>query len=169
VPEAVLRELAGTWRSRTPSLIREVAFQDGTLYLVLGRRFELRPSSATEFTVMDAPVAVTITFDVVAGAQRMRWNQAGQPPVDFEKLEVVSLTPAQLEEYAGRYHSAELQATFTVRVVAGALTVLRRGEAPQRLQPRERDEFGGGSGHAPLPARRSGRHHRLPPGHGQDP
>jgi hypothetical protein len=34
-------------------------------------------------------------------------------PLDFEKLEVVSLTPAQLEEYAGRYHSPELQNTFT--------------------------------------------------------
>jgi CubicO group peptidase (beta-lactamase class C family) len=144
VPEAALRELAGTWRSRTPSLIREVAFQDGALYLLLGRRFELRPSSATEFTVVDAPVVVTLTFEVVDGAQRMRWNQAGQPPVDFEKLEIVRLTPAQLEEYAGRYHSAELQTTFTVRVVDGELTVLRRGEAPQRLQPRERDEFASG-------------------------
>jgi hypothetical protein len=94
--------------------------------------------------VVDAPVAVTLTFEVVDGAQRMRWNQAGQPPVDFVKLEVVGLTPVQLEEYAGRYHSPELQNTFTLRVVDGALTVFRRGEAPQRLQPRERDEFASG-------------------------
>jgi CubicO group peptidase (beta-lactamase class C family) len=144
VPESTLRALAGSWRSPTGNVIRDVAFQDGALYLLLGRRFELRPTSATEFTVLDAPVAVTITFEVVDGAQRMRWNQAGQSPVDFVKLETVSLTPVQLEEYAGRYHSPELQNTFTVRVVDGVLTVFRRGEAPQPLQPRERDEFASG-------------------------
>jgi hypothetical protein len=104
----------------------------------------MRPISATEFTVVDAPAAVTITFQMVGGTQRMRWNQAGQAPVDFAKLDVATPTAAQLEEYAGSYYSAELQNTFTLRVVDGALTVFRRGENAQRFQPRRRDEFATG-------------------------
>jgi CubicO group peptidase (beta-lactamase class C family) len=144
VPESALRGLAGSWRSPTNNAVRDIVFHDGAIYLLLGRRFEMRPSSATAFTLVDAPVAVTMTFEIVDGAQRMRWSQAGQPPLDFVKLEVVTLTPVQLGEYAGLYHSPELQNTFTVRVVDGVLTVIRRGEAPQQLQPRERDEFAAG-------------------------
>jgi CubicO group peptidase (beta-lactamase class C family) len=141
VPEAALRALAGTYRSPTLNATRDIEFQDGALYLVLGRRFELRPTSPTEFVVVDAPVAVTLMFQTADGAPRMRWNQAGQPPVDFEKSVVVSLTPAQLEEYAGDYYSDEIRNTFTFRVVDGVLTVFRPGETPQRLRPANRDQF----------------------------
>jgi CubicO group peptidase (beta-lactamase class C family) len=145
VPESALRALAGTYRSPANNAMRDVVFEDGTLYLVLGRRFELRPISAREFTVVDAPAAVTMSFRMDDGTQRMRWNQAGQPPLDFEKTVVASLTPAQLEEYAGRYYSDEIRNTFTLRVVDGVLTVFRPGETPQRLRPGNRDEFVAGA------------------------
>jgi CubicO group peptidase (beta-lactamase class C family) len=145
VSEAALRALAGMYRSPTNNAMRDVVFEDGTLYLVLGRRFELRPISATEFTVVDAPAAVTMTFRTADGTQRMRWTQAGQTPLDFEKSVVANLTPAQLEEYAGRYYSDEIRNTYTFRVVDGVLTVFRPGETPQRLRPGNRDEFVAGA------------------------
>jgi CubicO group peptidase (beta-lactamase class C family) len=145
VPESTLRALAGTYRSPTNNAMRDVVFEDGTLYLDLGRRFELRPISATEFTVVDAPAAVTMTFRTMDGTQRMRWTQAGQTPLDFEKSVVASLTPAQLEEYAGRYYSDEIRNTYTLRVVDGVLTVFRPGETPQRLRPGKGGEFVAGA------------------------
>jgi CubicO group peptidase (beta-lactamase class C family) len=146
LPEPVLRSFAGTWRNAGTGALRVVVFQDGKLYLTSGGRFEMRPASETGFVLLNAPVAVTMTFESPAGApQRMRWEQEGMPAQEFERIEVVTLTPAQLEAYAGRFYGEELQATFTLRVVDGALTVYRRGAPPQQLRPLARDEFTAGS------------------------
>jgi CubicO group peptidase (beta-lactamase class C family) len=146
LPESVLRSFAGIWRAPATGALRVIALQDGKLYLTAGGRFEMRPASETSFVLPDAPVAVTMTFHSPAGApQRMRWEQEGMPALEFERIEVVTPTPAQLEAYAGRFYGEELQATFTLRVVDGALTVYRRGAPPQQLRPLARDEFTAGS------------------------
>jgi CubicO group peptidase (beta-lactamase class C family) len=147
LPEAALQALAGSYRNAATGASRDIAFEDGRLYLLLGRRLEMRAVSATEFVIPDAPVAVTVSFTAPsAGApRRMRWNQTGQQALDLDQLEAVSLSPAQLDGYTGRYFSEELQAAFTLRIDSGVLTVTRRGAAPQALRPVTQDEFSAGS------------------------
>jgi CubicO group peptidase (beta-lactamase class C family) len=51
--------------------------------------------------------------------------------------------PATAEpgEYVGRFHSGELQATYTLAVTDGALTLIRRGDSPQGLRAAGPDTF----------------------------
>ncbi|CAN5785168.1 hypothetical protein BH23GEM9_BH23GEM9_29260 [soil metagenome] len=147
VPEATLRALAGTYRNPATRAMRVITFQDGALHLTAGGRFEMRPVSASDFTLVNAPAEVAITFEPAHAdaPARLRWTQAGQQTVDFDRLDLVTLTAPQLEEYTGRYHSAELETAFTLRVVDDVLTVYRRGDGPQPLRPMTRDEFVSGS------------------------
>jgi CubicO group peptidase (beta-lactamase class C family) len=148
VDEATLAAIAGLYRDPATRVMRTIALEDGRLYLVAGgARYELRPTSATEFQLLDAPVAVTLTAEAAtaSGPRRLRWAPAGSAPSTLDRLAIVAPGPAELEEYAGSFHSEELDAAFTLLVDDGALVLRRRGSDPDRLRPLVRDEFSMGS------------------------
>jgi hypothetical protein len=99
--------------------------------------------SPTEFDVVGAPVEVRIAFQAPAAGRpaRLAWTQAGGEPQTFEQLALVTPSAAALAAYAGSYFSEELQATFTLLVVDGALTLRRPAAEPSALRPLTRDEF----------------------------
>jgi CubicO group peptidase (beta-lactamase class C family) len=147
VPERILRELAGTYRSQTRAT-RVLVLDGGALYLTIGGgRYELAPRSATTFDVLGAPAQVALTFEPprAGRARQLRWTVEGQDPVDFERIELVTPTAAELAAFAGTYTSEELQATHTVVVTGGNLVLRRRGASPQTLRPLTRDEFAAAS------------------------
>jgi hypothetical protein len=104
----------------------------------VGNRYALRSVSQTEFAVLGVPVEVSIAFPALG---RLVWTQAGEEPQSFEKLALVTPFADELAAYAGAYFSEELQATFTLSVVDGALTVCRPAAEPSALRPLIRDEF----------------------------
>lgn len=94
--------------------------------LVLGQTGgpELMPQSATQFRVAGTPVQFSL-------------NQAGDlvqtvvawPPrtaVTYRRQRATTLTRNDLETYAGRYHSEELGATYTVTATDSTLTLRTR-------------------------------------------
>lgn len=146
IPEATLRALAGTYRNSTTRAVRTIEFDDGALYLTGNGRYALRAVGATTFELVDVPVDLTLEFTgPSAGARRLTWTIAGQQPVQFDRIEVATPNATELAAYAGAYHSDELDATYTLSVDDGALTVHRRSAEPQALQPLTRDEFSAGS------------------------
>ena len=139
VEPARLQALAGLYRDPASRATRTISFADGKLFVGVGTRYELRPRSATEFAVVGIPL-VSIAFQASAPG-RLVWTQAGEEPQTFEKLALVTPTADELAAYAGAYFSEELQATFTLSVVDGALTLRRPAAEPSPLRPLIRDEF----------------------------
>jgi CubicO group peptidase (beta-lactamase class C family) len=135
-----LQALAGMYRDPATRATRTLTVDGGRLYVGASNRFELRPVSETEFQAVDAPVEMRVRFE----PGRLVWTQGGGEPQTFEKLALVTPTPEELAEYAGRYFSEELQATYTLAVENGTLTVHRRGGDPTPLRPLVRDEFSAG-------------------------
>jgi len=144
VPVQVLRELAGTYRNPDSRAVRVVAFDEGALYLVLGgSRYPMVPVAADAFELTNTPVPVTVTFAAPPGAQprRMHWTQGSQDPVAFDRLALVTPSPAELDAYRGTYFSEELQTSQSVALVGDSLVLNRRGMPDQPMRPLERDEF----------------------------
>jgi CubicO group peptidase (beta-lactamase class C family) len=135
-----LQALAGMYRDPATRATRTLTMDGGRLYVGASNRFELRPVSETEFQAVDAPVEMRVRFE----PGRLVWTQGGGEPQTFEKLALVTPTPEELAAYAGRYFSEELQATYTLAVENGTLTVHRRGGDPTPLRPLVRDEFSAG-------------------------
>jgi CubicO group peptidase (beta-lactamase class C family) len=140
VDAARLQALAGTYRDPVSRATRTITFDGGKLFVGAGTRYELRPRSATEFAVVGIPVEVSIAFEA-AGPGRLVWTQAGEEPQAFDKLALVTPSAGELAAYAGSYFSEELQATFTLSVVDGVLTLRRPAADPSPLRPLIRDEF----------------------------
>ncbi|HMV82310.1 MAG TPA: serine hydrolase domain-containing protein [Blastocatellia bacterium] len=65
----------------------------------------------------------------------------GQPTFSFVPAEAVSPDEKQLMEYAGRYYSAALDATYEVTVKEGSVVLQYRNTAPKKLLPTVRDSF----------------------------
>jgi CubicO group peptidase (beta-lactamase class C family) len=136
-----LQALAGMYRDPVTRAMRTLTVDGRRLYVGTSNRFELRPVSETEFQAVGAPVETRVRFE----PGRLVWTQGGGEPQAFEKLALVTPTPEELAEYAGGYFSEELQATYTLTVENGALTVHRRGAEPAPLRPLVRDEFSVGA------------------------
>lgn len=147
VPESVLRELAGTYRSPTTRATRTLVLDSGKLYLTIGGgRYEMAPQSATEFALVNAPVEVTLAFASQAGRpRRLQWTVKGQDSLAFDRIELVTPTAAELGAYSGSYYSDELKATHTVESRHDSLILRRPGAEPQTLRPLTHDEFAIGS------------------------
>lgn len=139
VPVDVLSGYAGTYRNSATRSRLVFALDDGRLTASGDGRFELRPRSATVFESPGTPV--TWTFERGGSAARVARQREGREPEVFEKVVPLTLTAGELEPYAGRFYSEELDATFTLEIEDGALTLHRRGARPQRLTPVVPDEF----------------------------
>jgi hypothetical protein len=81
----------------------------------------------------------------VAGSLRSltsRWDEPEDTgKLDFEAVELVAPTPDQLEEYAGRYESDELAATYRLAVRDGRLWLRVNSRRWEALDATVRDEF----------------------------
>jgi hypothetical protein len=81
----------------------------------------------------------------VAGSPRTltsQWDEAeNSGRLDFEAVEPVDPTPDQLKEYAGRYESEELAATYRLAVRNGRLWLRVNSRRWEALDATVRDEF----------------------------
>jgi CubicO group peptidase (beta-lactamase class C family) len=142
VPEEVLRQYVGAFRSATLPEMR-VSLEQGKLFLSVGsQRFELRPHGDGRFTLVNAPVGVRVAFFTPSdGPATLQWEQGTAPPATLTRVELVTPSAADLVGLAGSYFSEELQATITVSVSGDTLSVRRPGAPVAEFRPGVRDEF----------------------------
>jgi len=121
VPSGVLQTYAGVYRSEKGEYHR-VEFKDGKLWLA-NWGVELIPQSSTVFGVKGVDGTVTFSDKKLVLAL-----DADKP----QTLEWVPVRPAKnLAQFAGDYYSAELDATWELRVEEGQLKVrVRHSAAP---------------------------------------
>lgn len=143
---ATLAAFAGTYRSESGRVF-EVTLTDGALHLQLApeQSFALAATAEARFTTVGAPVQIGVQF--LDGGKAMQMEVADQKPRRFARLAVWAPTDAEMAEYAGEYHSVELEVTYRVAVVDGALRVaIGYQDDVLRLAPTLRDEFALGGG-----------------------
>jgi CubicO group peptidase (beta-lactamase class C family) len=145
LPAEVLSAYAGLYRHPVTRARLTVALLNAQFTVVGDGRHVLLPHAANVFGADGTTTTWTFEAGEPGGPARLTRKQDGLDAEVFEKITLLKPTAAELELYAGRYYSEELDATFTLAVEEGALRLRRRGASPQRLVPIVGDEFMAGS------------------------
>jgi CubicO group peptidase (beta-lactamase class C family) len=135
-----LQRKAGIYRDPLTEDTIKLEFRDGKLIAVIGPGFQLVPTSATDFTVISAPVKVTFEISPDGSTRRMLVHEEGSPKPRVLDL-VNAPAPIALVQYAGRYYSSELDTSYTFVVKEGKLVLQRKKFEDSTLTPVGGDSF----------------------------
>jgi CubicO group peptidase (beta-lactamase class C family) len=148
--EADLRDKIGAYRMKSTGSVWRITLQDGTLQLTdhWKATCPLRPLSAPSFDP-EGPgfsASTQLVFSrPVAGSPWSLTSEWDEPDnkgrLEFQAVEPVDPTPDQLKEYAGRYESDELAATYRLAVRDGRLWLRVNSGRWEALDATVHDEF----------------------------
>jgi hypothetical protein len=141
VPAATLARYAGKYEMTTlGGLLLTVEVQEGQLRIrVPGQQaLPLRPTSMTSFEVVGAPARMTFNMAADSTVDGITFEQGGQHP----GRRVVEKS-VDLNTYAGRYFSEELETFYDLSVEGGQLVIRHRRFGPVPLTHTSGDNFSG--------------------------
>jgi CubicO group peptidase (beta-lactamase class C family) len=153
VPDSVLRRLAGTYWDSTTISARRVRVSDGRVMMVSGAvPFEVRPSPWLDgpkdgwrfLAVPDPRIAYDFTPSPNSGHFHLRRTLPDAPTEEYEWRDDWNPSAGELADYAGAYHSVELDATWRLDVRDRQLIARRSPEDSTMLLPQIHDEFRAG-------------------------
>lgn len=137
-----LQRKAGLYRDPVTDETLKLEFKEGKLMAMIGPGFQLTALSATEFTVVGAPVKVTFEIAPDGSTKKMVINEEGRPkPKVLEPDNTPAPTASELEPYAGKYYSQELDTTYAFAVKEGKLILQRKKFEDSSLTPGTVDSF----------------------------
>ncbi len=143
--EKQLLSCEGTYWLETSKLLRRIVLEKKKLYYVRSKtnRTELTPISVTEFIMLDIPIEVIVRFSQQENGKYARVTVLipGEDPIPGKRIEPFEPTEADLKEYAGTYHSEELDVKYRFMVRDGKLYIRFRNFAKDPFNPLIRDVF----------------------------
>lgn len=132
----------GTYRDPTLGSVARLVLADGKpLLKYSGASLALRPVSATEFRLVDFDARLRVLPGTPGAPRRIQLSGFGSGERTLVAIAPVRLTAAALGQFAGEYFSAEIQSTYRIVRVHGALVLRARNLPPTALEPTIRDEF----------------------------
>jgi CubicO group peptidase (beta-lactamase class C family) len=138
VPVASLRPLVGVWRNVERGEVRRTRLVGDTLFSVGAERTRMVPLDGGRFR---AGPWTEVRFEGDdAAPSRMVVRTTGET-VTYTRADTVTLTPAQLAEYAGSYRSEEADATHTWKIEKGQLVLYVNDRRLGVLEPTYKDGF----------------------------
>ncbi len=142
---AQLSNKCGLYWNPDDDLSLKIILKEGKLYAAYeDESYELKPLSEYRFRWLDAPVEFLFRAEKPGGPLKLTisfpWSPDNKPQV-FEAVVPVTLTPAQLGEYVGSYHSDEIDPLYRITLEDGKLVVKRPKFKPVILEPASRDLF----------------------------
>jgi CubicO group peptidase (beta-lactamase class C family) len=141
--KADLHPFAGWYRDAESHSVLQVLASDHDLNAA-GQHFT--PRDATHFA---GPGDSEMAFDRQPnGTLRLTLSFKDVTPQIYEPYTAVKASDENLEQYAGEYSSAEVEATYRLYLKDGRLTVAANWQEPFALEPTVRDEFQGPYGSA---------------------
>jgi CubicO group peptidase (beta-lactamase class C family) len=144
VEPAVLDRYTGTWEIPNGPSVR-LEREGDRLMLVQARRSAMRSVSDSTFLLSDAGIRLTFHRESNGQVNRATLVQLGRTnPV----RRVVPYTPSreELQAYAGRYYSPELETVYTLVLEEGGLVARHRRHGDVPLAARQANVFDGGTG-----------------------
>jgi hypothetical protein len=138
VPAAGLRALAGVWRNVERGEVRRTRVVGDTLYAIAGEQTRMVPLTEGRFR---AGPGVEVRFEGEGDVPSRMLVRTASDTVTFTRADSVTLTPAQLAEYAGDYRSEEVEATHTWKVEKEQLVLYVNERRLGVLEPGYRDAF----------------------------
>ena len=139
VPVEQLAALAGIYEPVKPGPFRRIILKDGILRLGMGEGQPLKAVAADRF--VPAAPGIELYFPPVSrGAGRdVQIIREGTDPEIYHPLPPPG--PQKMEDFAGRFYSDELDATWTFSVDAGRLTSRVLNNPPTAFTPIKADWF----------------------------
>jgi CubicO group peptidase (beta-lactamase class C family) len=138
VPATSLRALSGVWRNVERGEVRRTRVVGDTLFSLGGERARMVPLEGGSFRVASG---TEVRFEGHEGDPSRMIVRTAAETVTYTRADTVTLTPAQLAEYAGDYRSDEVEATHTWKVEKGELVVYASGRRLGALEPTYRNGF----------------------------
>lgn len=143
VPSAAeLAALAGVYAHPVTGSPLFISLRDDALEIGRESGPRLLPIGGTRFRVTGQPVELEFNGAESVVQTVLAWP--ARPPVTLMRRDdPVQMSGAELERYAGTYHSEELGATYTVRAVDGALVLRTRWGRNATVRPAYGNTFAG--------------------------
>ena len=139
VPTATLRRYAGKYEMTTlGGMVLSVELQGRDLKLQLAGQptLPLKATSMTSFEVVGAPARITFNTAADGAVEGITFHQNGEHPG-----RPVVQKPVDLNSFAGRYFSEELETFYDLSVEDGKLVIRHRRFGPVALTPTSGDNF----------------------------
>jgi CubicO group peptidase (beta-lactamase class C family) len=142
VPAATLRRYAGKYEMTTlGGMLLAVELQGNELRLQIAGQppLPLRAASMTSFEVVGAPAKITFNTAADGAVEGITFQQGGDHP----GRPVVEKPSVDLNSFAGRYFSEELETFYDLSVEDGKLVIRHRRFGPVALTHTSGDTFSG--------------------------
>jgi len=133
----ILEARAGRYYDAKSGAFVDLLLKEGKLTIY---GYELSATSEDAFFVTQHPEA-TVTFAKGSGGSLAAAVDIGNGGTTYERVEAVEPTCDQLAEYAGTYHSVELDVTWRVALEDERLAVHRKRQGVSHLVPVCQDVF----------------------------
>jgi hypothetical protein len=130
VPEQELNAVAGSYFNFASNNFRRIYVKNGRLFYSRGgSESELAPLGDNRFLMLGVPDRIEITFKSLrpGGPLQMFTAANGKVFIIHDSVTPATYTPKQLAEFAGKYHSDEIDATYTVTLSLDKLMLTRTG------------------------------------------
>ena len=142
VPAETLKRYVGVYREPlTDAAMRVELDKDGKTLQISGQA--VVPLSGTTFSTADGSRQAAFEPGPAGSPLRMRDSDGRSKPRLWEAVPPFAPKPADLEAYAGTYHSEEIDTTYTMYVDGGKLKVRFRPAQRFELTPVYADAFEG--------------------------
>lgn len=138
-PVETLKTYAGIFLNPLTYETRRVEFRDGKLIYARAGGLPMTQIGPRRFLL--ATTGGEVEFVRKEGHERMLVKPAGQPAISYDKQEPFAPNSKQLEEYAGRYYSDELEVTHVISALKDGLSVKLPNSEPFTVTPSYRDAF----------------------------
>jgi len=142
VPAETLKRYVGVYREPlTDAAMRVELDKDGKTLQISGQA--VVPLSGTTFSTADGSRQAAFEPGPAGSPLRMRDSDGRSKPRLWEAVPPFAPKPADLEAYAGTYHSEEIDTTYTIYIDGGKLKVRFRPAQRFELTPVYADAFEG--------------------------
>ena len=140
VPAEMLKKYVGTYREPLTEIIMKVELdKDGKTLRIAGA--PAVPLSTTVFAAVDGSGRATFEIGPAGTSLKLTEPAGLSKPREWMAVAPFAPKPADLEAYAGRYHSEEIDTTYTLSVEAGKLIIRFRPAQRFELAPVYADAF----------------------------